>query len=162
MQVQKAHPPAPPQRSQPKLAQVLSWDTPDGWSEAPPAPMREINFTFGENGECYVAQSQGSLADNFNRWRKQMGQDPLPEEDIENLETVMVLGTPGYFGAIDGDYTSFGQTEAVKDYRMLGTIVPVPNTPASLFIKLIGPSAEVENQEDAFRQFCQSLRPAGT
>ena len=62
------------QRTGPRLV----YATPKGWTDEGRSMMRDVNFSFGENGEgeCYVARlpgAGGGLSANVNRWRKQMG-----------------------------------------------------------------------------------------
>jgi hypothetical protein len=54
----------------------IKWDVPQGWSPAPPAPMRYASFTAEANGEkadisvVTFAGDGGNDADNVNRWRR--------------------------------------------------------------------------------------------
>ena len=138
----------------------LVWRTPDGWTEKPPAQMRLIDLRFGPNeeGECYVSAmpgAAGGLAANLNRWRAQMGQPALTEEQIEKLPRKMFLGAPAHYMEVDGAFTAVGEQEAKADYRMIGIIHPASEL--TLFVKMTGPRAVIEQQTAAFDAFCQSV-----
>lgn len=146
--------PQKPRDAQPRLA----WDMPEGWKAVTGSAMRQADLRFGESseGECYVMRAGGSLADNANRWRQQMGLPPISEEEVAKLPKRPLFGMEAYFVALDGDYTGMGSAGAGKDYRMLGVILPMPDV--SLFVKMVGPRADVTANEAKFQAFCDSLR----
>ena len=138
----------------------LVHDTPEGWSEKPAAMMRDINLTFGENGEgeCYLSRlpgAGGGLVPNVNRWRKQMGADELTAEQIAALPKKKLFGQPATFVKVDGDFGGMGGTEGKKDYRLLGLILS--NNAGAVFVKLVGPRKLVEANETKFDEFIASL-----
>lgn len=139
----------------------LKWDTPEGWSEAPPASMRDVNLSFGPDGigECYVARlpgAAGGLESNINRWRKQMGQPDLSDEAIAALPTIDIFGVPASLVSIDGSFTGMGDNATVDDARMLGAVLMTPN--GALFVKMTGPKDLVTANREAFEAFTASLR----
>lgn len=138
----------------------LAWDTPEGWTDAGRTEMREANLKIGENGEgeCYVMRAGGSLEANVNRWRDQMGMAPATAEELSALPTRELFGIPAYVVDLKGDFKGMGETEAMKDYRMLGLILPVGNTGQSLFVKMVGPQQLLGDNESNFYAFCDSLR----
>jgi len=138
----------------------LRWETPNGWSQAERSQMRPVNLTFGPNkeGECYLAMlpgGAGGVLANVNRWRKQMGQPELTEEDITKLPQKTLMGIQGVFVTVDGAYTNVGATEAKPDQRLQGIVASLGE--AGLFVKMVGPKALVEANTDAFDQFVASL-----
>lgn len=140
----------------------FTWDTPEGWEQETGAPMRDLSFTFGENGEgeCYLSRLPGvggGLAANVNRWRGQMGQDPLSEEDVAALPKQALFGLEGTFIDVSGEFSGMGATEAKKDYRLLGVILTSPA--GAVFVKMTGPADLVAANEENFHQFCASLQP---
>lgn len=147
------------------LRDFLTWTIPEGWGEAAtpdPTGMRTVDLRFGpaKDGECYVSLMPGPAggrAANINRWRTQMGQPPYSAEELEKLEKKPFFGRDADFVAFDGDYKAVGSPEAKKDYRLLGLIHSAPQ--ATIFVKLIGPKALVEQNAAAFDAFCQSIRP---
>lgn len=138
-------------------AQGLTWDAPQGWTRAADRPMRLVTYTVGDS-ECYIAvlgPGGGGLLANLNRWLGQFGQPPLDERELAALPTVEVLGEEAPLLEVEGNYTDMGGTE-YADQRLLAVACLLPDK--SVFIKMTGPSAEVEAQRDAFIAFSESLR----
>lgn len=138
----------------------LRWETPSGWAQAERSQMRPVNLTFGPNkeGECYLAMlpgGAGGVLANVNRWRKQMGQPEMTEEELAKLPKKTLMGIQGVYVTVDGAYTSVGATEAKPDHRMLGIVASLGE--AGLFVKMVGPKALVEANTTAFDQFVASL-----
>lgn len=139
----------------------LTYDTPEGWTEKPGSTMRDINFSIGEKGEaeCYVARlpgAGGGLLANVNRWRSQMGADPLTEEQVAALPTKPLFGQQASFVAVDGNYTpGMGSSETFQNYRLLGLILA--SDAGAVFVKMTGPKDLVTKNEAAFDQFTQSI-----
>lgn len=147
---------APGERQHP-----LVWTTPEGWTESPPTQMRLIDFKFGPNleGECYLTAMEGTaggLAANLNRWRTQMGQAPLTEEEIDKLPRKPLIGAPAHYLSIDGEFKGVGAESGQKDYRMLGIIQQAPEL--TMFVKMTGPKDLVEKNTAAFEAFCASVQ----
>jgi hypothetical protein len=139
----------------------LLWTTPDGWTEKPVSQMRLIDLAFGPSGEgeCYLAAlpgPAGGLAANINRWRGQMGAAPLSDEEIEKLPRKTFLGGPAHFVSVEGDFKGMGDAaDAKKGYVLQGIIHQAPEL--TLFIKMTGPKALVEQNTAAFEAFCNSV-----
>jgi hypothetical protein len=145
--------------------QLFSWVTPEGWSEAgfDPSGMRFVNLQFGPKGEgeCYLTildANGGGMEANVNRWRGQMGLPPYSAEELGKLPTKPLLNREATYVDFTGDFKGFGVTEAQKDYRLVGLILPGPKF--ILFVKMTGPKDLVEKNMPAFDQFTQSLSPA--
>lgn len=138
----------------------LRWETPPGWVQAERTQMRPLNLAFGPNqeGECYLSMlpgGAGSVLANVNRWRKQMGQPEITEEDLAKLPKKTLMGIPAVYVSVDGAFTGVGATEAKPDYRMLGVVATLQDT--GLFVKMVGPKALVEANTAAFDKFVASL-----
>lgn len=139
-------------------ARQFTYTLPAGWQEGPASAMRAVNLKISDATECYVSVlggSGGGLASNLNRWRKQMGQPDLSDDEIAALPKRPLLGGEASFIQVDGAFTGMGAAEAKPDYRMLGLAL-VTDTRA-VFIKMTGPKAEVEAQAAGFDTFCASL-----
>ena len=139
----------------------LTWDTPEGWTEVPATSMRDINFTVGSDGigECYVSRlpsTGGGLVENVNRWRRQMGQEPMSEEEVNAMPTRVVFSRPATYVAVDGSFTGMGGKATIDEARLLGVILNTGN--GAVFVKMTGPSDLVTANEDEFDAFCASLR----
>ena len=149
----------------------LEWTTPEGWTTAERTQMRPINLRFGPQGEgeCYLSilpGGGGGIAANVNRWRKQMGQSDLTDQEIAALPKRVLMGIEGVFLSLDGSYTNVGAAEAAPDQRLMGVIAELGATEMGLFVKMVGPRDLVEANTAAFDAFVSSLRlrlpPPGT
>ena len=139
----------------------LSWARPAHWTEQVGRSMRAVSFALGAGGEteCYVTilgPVAGGTAANLDRWREQLGQDPLAPGELDALPRATVLGesVPLFEG-----YGSFtGMTRAVADAGMLGVVAEQPG--ATVFVKLVGPEQDVRAARADFLAFCASLELA--
>lgn len=133
-------------------AQGLSWTAPQGWQQAPEKPMRVVSFLPQDGIDCYVAvldgDGGGALA-NFNRWRGQMGREPIREMEFDALPRILVLGTQAPLLEIEGEGESAGK-------KMLGLVAQVHGR--SVFLKMTGPVDAIERERENFRVFAASLR----
>ena len=143
----------------------FAWDVPDGWQVVPGSAMRMANFTFGESaeGQCYftMLRGGGGLLLNLNRWRGQMGLDPVDEAALAALPDRRFLFGNGKFIELEGEFKPMGDTEALPGYRMLGLIMPemdMGDIKVAFFVKMTGPKALVESELENFNAFCASLR----
>lgn len=139
----------------------LTWSTPAGWERAERSQMRPVNLTFGSNGEgeCYLSilpGGAGGVLANVNRWRKQMGQPDISEEELEQMPKKILMGIQGVFVEVDGAYTNVGATESKDDHRLIGIVATLGE--AGLFVKMVGPKALVEANTAAFDEFVSSLK----
>ena len=138
----------------------LRWKVPDGWAQAERSQMRPVNLTFGPKGEgeCYLSMlpgGAGGVLANVNRWRKQMGQPDITQEELDKLPKKRLMGIEGVFVQIDGNYTGVGAAEAKQDFRMLGVVAALQEV--GLFVKMVGPKDVVAANEAGFDQFVESL-----
>ena len=155
---------AEPQQ-RPNFRELLTWTLPEGWKEsATPDPMgmRLLDLRFGPNqeGECYISLMPGpagGLEANVNRWRTQMGQTPYTADEIAKLPKKPFFNRDATFVAFDGDFKGFGAEAAKTGYRMLGLIHSADQ--ATIFVKLTGPKALVDQNTAAFDAFCLSIKP---
>lgn len=153
------------QQQRPSFRDLLTWSIPAGWAESAtpdPSGMRLLDLRFGPNqeGECYISLMPGpagGLEANVNRWRTQMGQPAYTPEEIAQLSKKPFFNREATFVAFDGDFKGFGQDQAKSGYRLLGLIHSAEQ--ATIFVKLTGPKALVEENAAAFDAFCQSIKP---
>jgi hypothetical protein len=147
----------------PRTDSFLQWQTPEGWKAAPASNMRLINFRVGPRGEaeCYVTilpGAAGGVAANVNRWRGQLGLEPISESDIAKLPTLSLLGQEAVFVSLDGNFSGMGDTVPQKDYRLFGLIGE--NQGHMQFVKMTGPRKILEAEAENFAIFCASIAPA--
>jgi hypothetical protein len=149
----------------PDFRSLLTWVVPEGWSESStpdPMGMRLLDLRFGPNqeGECYISLMPGAgggVEANVNRWRTQMAQPAYTADEIAGLPKKPFFNREATYVAFDGDFKSFGAEEARTGYRLLGLIHSTEQ--ATIFVKLTGPKALVEQNTAAFEAFCQSIKP---
>ena len=152
-------------QKRPSFRELLTWTVPAGWTESTtpdPMGMRLLDLRFGpaQEGECYISLMPGpagGLEANVNRWRTQMGQTPYTADEIAKLPKKPFFNRDATFVAFDGDFKGFGAEAAKTGYRMLGLIHSADQ--ATIFVKLTGPKALVEQNAAAFDAFCQSIKP---
>jgi hypothetical protein len=141
-------------------ATPVAWDTPPTWTRTEASSMRLVSFTLGRNRstECYVtvlAGSGGGVAANVNRWRQQMAQPELSAPEIAALPEIPMFGTRGRMVTIRGDFTGMDGAKQ-GGAMMLGAVCERGGQ--SIFVKMIGPAADVEAERERFVAFCASLR----
>ncbi len=134
------------------------WKLPAGWKEGAASQFRQLNFSFGPNGEgeCYLSRVQGSEADNIRRWCKQMAQPELTDEQVSALPLKPFFGTQGIFVDLKGTFSGAGGAAPKPDYRMLGLIRE--GNDLTVTVKMTGPAALVAENAEKFDAFCASLR----
>lgn len=153
------------EQARPNFRELLTWKAPEGWTESAtpdPSGMRMLDLRFGPNqeGECYISLMPGpagGLEANVNRWRTQMGQAPYTADEISKLSKKPFFNRDATFVAFDGDFKGFGAEQARTGYRLLGLIHSADQ--ATIFVKLTGPKALVDQNAAAFDTFCQSIKP---
>ena len=138
----------------------LSWDTPEGWTALETSPPRVATFKpeGAEQAECLVTILRGSgggVAANMNEWRRQMGQEKLSPNEYASLKRMPLLGVEAVYIAVKGHYQGkSGEDET--DAMLYGLIAPREHD--TVFVKMVGPAAEMAGQEERFLALCRSLR----
>ncbi|MCA8943337.1 MAG: hypothetical protein KDB80_12310 [Planctomycetes bacterium] len=135
----------------------FDWDLPEGWTEQPASQFRMASFASPGGGDCSISTAGGSLEMNVNRWRRQFGQEPLTQAEIDALpRTTLFARAQAMVVECEGDFSGMGgQTQ--PDAKLIGLVVPI--TPdRMLFVKFTGPRAEVDAQRDNFEALVDSLR----
>jgi hypothetical protein len=134
----------------------LHWSVPKGWTQTPGSGMRFATLTPpAGNGKaecsviCLPGQAGGELA-NVNRWRGQIGLEPLDEKGIASNRHVVKshAGPVAVF-----DFTSQGAAQT----RMLAAIL-VAKDGQSWFLKLVGDAPAVAKARPDYLRFLETLR----
>ncbi len=139
----------------------IEWDHPEGWVAVAASQFRTANFRVAKETECYITLlpgDAGGFLANVNRWRKQMGLGPTTAGEIEAGPRIDLLGQSAPFIALEGNFTGMG-SEAQAGWAMYGALFGAPG--GTLFVKMVGPDAEVKAERDRFVHFCASIRPVG-
>lgn len=137
----------------------FTWDLPEGWEELPPSSMRQANFRVAgsPDAECYLTLlpgGAGGVAANVNRWRSQLGLEPLEPAEVDALPHGDLVGGDALFVDMTGDYRGMG-SEAQPDYRLAGLILEAPS--ATLFLKMVGPAAVIDREIEHFKELGASF-----
>ena len=129
----------------------IQWTVPDGWQQLPPDGVRLGNFAVtGKNGGAVAVAitsfpgEVGTELDNVNRWRTQLGMEPVEQNGISSV--------PVTVDSVEG-----------KLYDLVGgkarTVVAlVRRNDATWFFKMTGESAAVDETKPAFLEFLKSIR----
>lgn len=133
---------------------------PADWRLVPPTGgIRKLDYRFGTGSECYIVTMTGhagGVRPNVDRWRNETGLGPISEAEFTALVKKPVLGVQATFMEARGKFSSAMSGRNIPDALMLGAIVPLKAE--TLFVKMIGPAAEVEAQRAAFADFCSGLK----
>jgi hypothetical protein len=130
----------------------IKWQTPTGWSEIPPSAMRYASFSAGANDNkveisiVTFSGEGGSDADNVNRWRQQIGLQPMTPADVATQVEPM-KGDGGAFSIVD--IAGANARTLAAWTRRDGQV---------WFFKASGPSNAVGKEKSNFVKFVQSIR----
>jgi hypothetical protein len=141
--------PPPPAPSNP-----LKWTLPKGWTSTPGSGMRFATLNPPGPGKvelsvvCLPGSAGGELA-NVNRWRGQIGLEPIDEKALAAAKKTVKSKA----GAVTVfDFTSQGQVQS----RMLtGTLTTQDGN--SWFLKLVGDAEPVGKARPEFLKFLETL-----
>lgn len=136
-----------------------AWEVPSGWQEVPGGQFLLAKFTVSgaDNAQASINVSMspgdgGGLLGNVNRWRGQLGLDPLAEAEVNKLaEPLEVDGGRGMLFDLTGTDARTSQKA-----RLVGVILPQGNR--TWFYKLMGHEQVVAREKPAFTRFVQSAR----
>jgi hypothetical protein len=138
----------------------LTWTAPEGWVQGPARMMREVTYSPASAPavSCWISVlvgTAGGLKANVDRWRGEMGHGPITDEALAALPRGTVLGGSAVYVELEGTFAGMG-AEPAKDSAMLGMVLE--REEGSVFVKMVGPAADVKAERERFRAFCESLR----
>ena len=129
----------------------FGWKVPADWKEVAPGAMQNAKFTItaqnGVTADVTVSIFPSSTGDNLtnvNRWRRQIG---LPEVDEAGLSKLIQPLDTNNKNTILVDMEN-------QDKRLIAAIVP--RSSGWFFYKLMGGTAAVASQKEAFVSFVRS------
>jgi len=135
-----------------QAAPELTYTVPEGWEEFPPQSVRKANFRVSDaSGQAEIAVTVfpgdvgGTLA-NVNRWRGQVGLDPLTEEGLNTVTREIVISA---HGGLLVDLPG-------PEQSILGGILRFHGD--TWFFKMQGPKATVAAQASAMETFLGSVQ----
>jgi hypothetical protein len=123
---------------------------PAGWQRQPDQQMRVATFRAGDAEviiTTFGAESFASLLPNINRWRGQVGLEPISDANEVKGED----GAVGRYKAKLFDFTG-------PEKRL--HVAVVMNGPSVWYFKLQGPTGAVAQQLPSFDQFLRSVQLA--
>jgi hypothetical protein len=129
----------------------ITWTVPAGWVEQPPHESEKARFLVSgdDPNTSFAVTALGpgmDLAQNVNRWEKQLGLAPSTADEVkQKLKTTDLAGTPALSVELKGESKS-----------IRGVIVP--RADRTWFIKLMGPTANVTQHAAEFDGFLKSVR----
>lgn len=133
---------------------------PAGWTEVPTtSSMRLCTFKIGAESELAVfkmAGAGGGMRANLDRWRGQVGQQPMTDAEFAALPKIAVLGSEAPMVESRGKFLDGMTGRSFDDAVLLG--VALEEKDAAFFFKLTGPAAEVTAHKQEFLDYCASLR----
>jgi hypothetical protein len=97
----------------------------------------------------------GSLFDNANRWRNQMGLNPYKQDEFIALQQFDILGQQATFVRLEGAFTARGK-DPKPDYQLLGMMLELNGT--GVYVKMVGPAQLVTDEVTNFINFVGSLQ----
>ena len=134
----------------------IVWTLPKDWTEQAGMPPRYavIRTPADRPAELAVTIFPGNVGGtlaNINRWRQQVGAEPIVEADLEKNITridsnnlkIIVADIPG---------------PKPEDPAMLAAIVPDSANDSTWFFKLVGSKDNVAKNKDDFTQLVRSIR----
>ena len=139
-------------------APQLKWTTPVGWKELQPGEFRVASFKVtnqdGKQADVSVIPFPGDAGGDFsnvNRWRGQVGQPPVSEEELKTLaQPVELAGQPATL------YEQNGENPAGEPTRILAVVQHRDGM--AWFFKMTGDSQLVAQQKSAFVEFLKSVQ----
>lgn len=147
-----SEPTASPSDVAEKMPQI-KWVVPKDWKSAPPSSMRYASFrAVGKNGESgdisvsVFAGDGGGDLENVNRWRSQVGLQPLSAGELKSMIVPMVCK--------DGEILSVDMTGTKG--RILAGWARIDGK--GWFFKMIGPAGVVESEKGNFEAFLKSVQ----
>jgi len=156
-----SHPAIPgmaPQGAPASAGNLPTWTVPSDWKQGEPPQFVLVKYNIQGTGEAAAAATVsqlegdgGGLLPNVNRWRGQLGQSPMSDEDAAKLPTIDASGTKAVMAEFSGQDARTG-----KAAEMIGVVLPLNGQ--TWFYKLVGDPALVAQQKDAFIKFIQSAQ----
>ena len=137
-----------------ETSKLTKWTTPTGWTDIPnPTPPRMLGFKIDDNTEMiatrFAGNNAGSFEANINRWRGQLGLDPVQQLNPSELKMRDVQVGAAQQGMI----VEFQNPDAKKSM-----LVAMTSAGTDLwFFKLTGPTDAVDKQRAPLEDFLKSL-----
>jgi hypothetical protein len=150
---------APPSLDTSTSGESATWTAPPGWERQLDKPMRVATYRAGTDDSAaeliitrFAPGQAGGLLDNINRWRGQVGLEPIA--DLNRAERPRAIAINGHEAWIYDFTGNAKQGESPKRIRVALSIAG-----AKLwFFKLQGSADAVAQQQAAFDRFLNSVK----
>jgi hypothetical protein len=137
------------------------WTVPADWKAGRQSAMRRGSFLVsgadGQSAEIAITVFPGDVGGplaNVNRWRGQIGLEPVTVEQVKTMTTTVdANGIPATIVDFTNPKPPTGKTAA---QRMI--VATVPHAGDSWFVKMTGDEPVVAAQKDAFHKFVASIK----
>ncbi len=133
----------------PSRSSALTFATPKGWEPGKASSMRAASFAVTDGDkkvDISAIAAGGNELDNVNRWRQQIGLEPVSQEDLDSTAR-----------AIEVDGTSARLFDLVGETETILAVI-VPSGGQSWFFKLKGDPALAEREKANFESFVTSVK----
>ena len=142
----------------------VPWTVPSGWEEKPASGMRVASYAVkrpdGRSADISVVAMGGGAGgelENVNRWRNQIGLDPVTEADLAGLRSIIPAGNRQVvMYELDGKKAVLDDKYAA---RTLAAILPAGEM--TVFFKITGENALVAEQKPQFLAWLKSVDTGG-
>jgi len=135
-----------------------AWTVPADWKEGELMQFLVARYLIQGAGDASAAVNVseldgtgGGLLPNLNRWRAQLGQPPIADDDAAKLPTIDASGAKGLLADFKGTDARTG-----KPARLIGVVLPLNGQ--TWFYKLMGDPNLVGQQKDPLIKFIQSAQ----
>ena len=140
---------------------AFTWKTPAGWEEQAAAGMRKGSWKIAGQPEtdCSLIMLQGQGGDalsNVNRWRDQMGLEPIDAKAMAALPRLKMMDRDAAYMNVVGVYGGMKGDSSQQNARMLGLVAHLPMV--AVFLKFVGPEAVVAAEAANFEALAASLK----
>lgn len=151
--------PKPPRESSDATGKPnITYEVPAGWETGRRGSMRIASFDVQQDGEkaevtlIALPGAAGTILQNVNRWRSQIGLDAVDESQLnDSLAPITAGRASGQLIEIIPP-----KSDASSPQAILAVIFSLPNQ--KLFVKMQGNRNLVEQQVEVFKAFVKSIR----
>lgn len=138
----------------------VKWATPSGWTTGTGSSMRLVTYDVPGGGQIWVTPlsgAAGGVRANLDRFRKEMGAEPLSDDEFAALPKLRILGVESPWLDLQGSYAGMGGPTNLPagSARMLVAVCALED--ALVTVKFVGPGEVLGREISNFQAFCESL-----
>ena len=135
----------------------LQYELPDGWTAGRTNAFRLAAFDIQRDGKraevtlVVLGPSAGSLLENVNRWRAQIGLGPIEQVELD------AAVRPWDVDGTQSSYVQLVSPDGRDDAQTILAVV-IPRADQTLFVKLLGDRELAADEQRNFESFVKSIR----